>query len=131
MSFNHAVVWLDHQEAHIIHFNSNTSTLEKVKTDTHQGHLHHHRGALGSGKVQTSQDYLHAVAQSFSDAKEVLVVGPGSAKLELIKHVHQHDPKVAAKILGVETVDHPSDPQLLAFAKNCFVKIDSLKGDDF
>jgi hypothetical protein len=38
---------------------------------------------------------------------------------------------VAQKILGVETVDHPTDPQLLAYAKKCFLRIDALKGDDF
>ena len=131
MSFNHAVVWIDHQEAHIIHFNADNSTLEKIKTNSKEAHLHHHRGTLGSGKAETSQSYLHEVVTSIADAKEVLVVGPGSAKLEFIKHVHHHDPHVAQKILGVETVDHPTDPQLLAYAKKCFLRIDALKGDDF
>lgn len=131
MSFHHAVVWIDHQEAHIIHFNADSSTLEKVKTTSKEAHLHHRRGTLGSGKAETSQSYLHEVVESVADAKEVLVVGPGSAKLELIKHVHHHDPRVAEKIVGVETVDHPTDPQLLAYAKQCFLKIDAFKGDNF
>ena len=131
MTFNHAVIWIDHHEAHVIHFNAIDSTVEKIKSSSKQSHLHHHRGTLGSGKAATPQSFLHEVVESFSDAKEVLVVGPGSAKLELIKHVHQHDPKVSGKIMGVETVDHPTDPQLLAFAKKCFLKIDNLKGDDF
>lgn len=131
MGYNHAVVWIDHQTAHIIHFNADNSTVEIVKTNSSQTHQHHHQGTLGSGKAVTSQSYLHEVVENLADAKEVLVVGPGSAKLELIKHVHAHDAAVTEKIVGVETVDHPTDPQLLAFAKRYFLKADKLRGDNF
>jgi hypothetical protein len=33
--------------------------------------------------------------------------------------------------VGVETVDHPTDPQLLAFAKKYFLKVDNMRGDNF
>ena len=131
MTHNHAVVWIDHQAAHIIHFNADTSTVEVIKTHSGPLHLHHHQGTLGSGKAATSQSYLHAVVENLATAKEVLVVGPGSAKLELIKHVHTHDPAITEKIVGVETVDHPTDPQLLAFAKHYFLKVDQMRGDNF
>jgi hypothetical protein len=36
------------------------------------------------------------------------------AKLHLIKHIHAHHHDMAAKVIGVETVDHPSDGQLVA-----------------
>ena len=120
MSILRAVIWIDHLEAHVIHFDAESSTFEKVKTDSKQVHLHHHRGTLGSGKAQTSQSFLHEVLESVADVDDVLVVGPGSAKLELIKHAHRHDSKIAEKIMGVETVDHPTDPQLLAYARRYF-----------
>jgi hypothetical protein len=101
MTFNHAVVWIDHQAAHIIHFNADSSTVDLVKTSSNEAHLHHHRGTLGSGKAETSQSYLHEVVESMASAKEVLVV------------------------------DHPTDPQLLAFAKRYFLKVDNLLGDNF
>ena len=131
MAHNHAVVWIDHQAAHIIHFNADNSTVEVIKTHSSQTHQHHHQGTLGSGKATTSQSYLHEVVENLATAREVLVVGPGSAKLELIKHVHTHDPAVTEKIVGVETVDHPTDPQLLAFAKHYFLKVDQMRGDNF
>lgn len=131
MAHNHAVVWIDHQAAHIIHFNADSSTVEVVKTHSSQSHVHHHRGTLGSGKEPTSQAFLHAVVEGFADAKEVLVVGPGSAKLDLLKHVHAHDSAMTEKVVGVETVDHPTDPQLLAFAKKYFLKVDQMRGDNF
>ena len=131
MTIDHAVVWIDHREAHIIHFSADTSTVEIVKTKSKQAHLHHHSGTLGSGKAQTSLSYLHEVVESVADVKELLVVGPGSAKLELLKHIHKHDAAVGENIVGVETVDHPTDPQLLDFAKRYFLKLDNLKNAVF
>jgi len=37
------------------------------------------------------------VIKAVSGAGEILIVGPGAAKLELIKHAHSHDTKVSAK----------------------------------
>lgn len=122
MSFNHAVIWLDHQEAHVIHFNPTASESETIRTHSthpHNGHAH--------GK--TEQRYLHDVIHAVADAREVLIVGPGSAKTELVKHVARHDHALSDKIVGVETVDHPSDAQLLAYAKKYFIKVDNMKGD--
>jgi hypothetical protein len=31
----------------------------------------------------------------------------GAAKLELLRYLHRHAPEVEARILAVETVDHP------------------------
>ena len=72
---------------------------------------------------------LHAVIEAVSTVAEILIVGPGSAKLELFRNASKHDPQIAAKIVAVETVDHPSDAQLLAYARKYFVRVDRLKGD--
>ena len=64
--------------------------------------------------------------KAVNESKEILILGPGSAKLELIKHAHQHDAKIAEKIVGVETIDHPSDKEILAYARKFFYKVDQL-----
>ena len=46
--------------------------------------------------------------------------GPAQAKLQLVKHIQAHDPALMAKVVGVETVDHPSDAQLVAYARKYF-----------
>ena len=51
---------------------------------------------------------------------QFLVTGPAHAKTEMIKHISQHDPALMKKIVGVETVDHPSDGQLVAHARHYF-----------
>ena len=127
MSFSHAVVWIDHREAHVIQFNPELSEGEVIKTRSKHPHIHQKSGILGSGHSSADQNYLHEVIHAVSEANEILIVGPGSAKLELLKHANAHDANVSEKIIGVETVDHPSDGQLLAYAKKYFIKADNLR----
>lgn len=70
---------------------------------------------------------MHEVVEAVASANEILIVGPSSAKLELMKHMVKHDANIASKVVGIETVDHPSDAQLLAYAKKSFTRIDHLK----
>ena len=58
---------------------------------------------------------------------EVLIAGPGSAKTELVKHIEQHDPTLKKKVVGVETIDHPSDGQLVAHARKYFSAADRMR----
>ena len=126
MSHYHAVVWLDHAEAHVMHF-----SLEEVEkqlilpADPHKN-LHIKSGKWGSGKALEDQKYYHDVVQALEDASEVLVVGPANAKLQFIKHIHAHDKDLGDKIIGVETVDHPTDAQVVAYARKYFVEKDGL-----
>lgn len=50
----------------------------------------------------------------------MLVVGPGSAQPELMKHLKDHDPSIAKILLGVENADHPTDGQILALGRKFF-----------
>ncbi len=127
MPFSHAVVWIDHHEAHVIQFKADASASEIIKTRSKHSHVHQKAGVLGSGHHDADTHYLHQVVLAIAEAGEVLIVGPGSAKLELFKHAQQHDATISDKFVGIETVDHPSDAQLLAYAKKYFVKADQMK----
>ena len=126
MSLNHAVIWIDHKEAHVMFLSQDANEAEIVKSKSTHPNLHHKSGAIGNGRAPIDEKYLHSVVEAIQDSQEVLVIGPGSAKLELIKHVHRHDPLMAEKIIGVETVDHPTDKEVLAFAKDFFYKVDQM-----
>ena len=54
------------------------------------------------------------------------MVGPAQAKLQLIKHLNSHDPQIGDKVVGVESIDHPSDGQLVAYARKYFVAKDQM-----
>ena len=126
MSLNHAVILIDHQEAHVMFLSEDASEAEVIRSKSTHAHLHHKGGEVGSGRIALDSKYLHSVIQAVNESKEILILGPGSAKLELIKHAHQHDAKVAEKIVGVETVDHPSDKEILAYARKFFYKVDQM-----
>ena len=126
MSHYHALVWLDHKQAHVMHISPDD--VEKSIIQPHKPHhkLHSRVGTLGSGRTPESQAYYHEVVGKLAGASEVLVVGPAQAKLELIKHIHVHHPEMVDKVVGVETVDHPSDGQLVAYARKYFVAKDRM-----
>jgi stalled ribosome rescue protein Dom34 len=126
MSLNHAVIWIDHKEAHVMFLSQDASEAEIIKTKSTHSHLHHKANEVGSGRVSLDVKYLHSVMQAVKESKEILILGPGSAKLELIKHAHQHDQQIAENIVGVETVDHPSDKEILAYARKFFYKADQM-----
>lgn len=129
MSFAHAVVWLDHSEAHVLHFNDSAAESEKVRAHSLHQHRHRRAGSVGSGHAAEDEAFYHAVASAVADAQEILIVGPAGAKTVLMKHMQRHDPKIAQCVVGIETVDHPSDGQLLAYARHYFVKADRMRGD--
>ena len=126
MSHYHAVVWLDHSEAHVMHI----SPDDVEKSVVHPAHphkkLHSKSGAVGAGKAAEDHTYYHAVVEALKGAEEILVVGPAQAKLQLIKHMHAHDQGIAAKVVGVESIDHPTDGQLVAYARKYFVAKDKM-----
>lgn len=120
MSHYHAVVWIDHREAKVFHFSPTEVDKLVLHPDHPTKHIHHKAGSIGSGHVAGDHEFLHAVAQSIADAGAVLIAGPGKAKNELVAHIEQHDPKLKKLIAAVETVDHPSDGQLVAHARKYF-----------
>lgn len=61
-----------------------------------------------------------AGAEALTGAQEILVVGPAQAKLQLFKHIASHHPALAEMVLGVESADHPSDGQGVAYARKYF-----------
>lgn len=126
MSHTHAIVWIDHVEAHIIGINPNDVETSVVKPAQAPHHLHNKRGSIASGHAAEDQHYYHEVAEALRGTKEILIVGPSNAKINLIKHIHNHDHDMATNIIGVETVDHPSDGQLLAYARHYFKAADAM-----
>jgi stalled ribosome rescue protein Dom34 len=120
MSHYHALVWIDHVEAHVMHISPDDVEQSLIQPNEQHHKLHSRVGTLGSGRAPEDQEYYHRVAQALAGATEILIVGPAQAKLQLIKHIHLHDPTLVSKVVGVETVDHPTDGQLIAYARKYF-----------
>ena len=124
---HHAVVWIDRHEARVFHFSPTDVERLILHPDHPTKHIHHKANSIGSGHVAADHEFLHAVAASIADAGAVLITGPANAKTDLVKHIHEHHPKLAKAIAGVETVDHPSDAQLVAHARKYFQTEDRMQ----
>jgi hypothetical protein len=116
----HAVVWISHREARIVDINP--AKFDEVTVETAQ-HVHrrHPKGESGAKEhPDDATNFFRELSGALNGFDQILIVGPSTAKLELIRYAHKHDHPLEAKIVGVETVDHPTDGQLAAYAKDYF-----------
>lgn len=125
----HAVVWLDHREARIFFVDRNASAELDVASKAPKAHLHHKAGSISGKRSADDQNFLNDIVKALAPAQEWLIMGPGSAKTEFVKHVHRHEPRLADHIIGVETSDHPTDPQIVAHARAYFRDKDHMRPD--
>lgn len=122
----HVAVWLDHTEAHVIHFTRDEAQTDIVKSGS-RPHLHVKAGGQGGNNAAENRAYLDNVVSAIKDAEAILIVGPGSEKTVLYKHLLKSWPQVAEKVASVESADHPTDGQLLAYARKYFVASDRMR----
>ena len=87
-------------------------------------HNFHHRASSGQRHLkehpEDAKHYFHDVVTALKDAEEVLIVGPGTAKLDLHRYIHKMDSALEKKVVAMETVDHPSDAEIIAYSKKYF-----------
>jgi len=127
MSHFHAVVWMDHAEAHVLHFTPDEVENTVVHARGKHRQTHHRRGTIGSGKAPEDTGYFDRVADSLAGAEQVLLTGPANEKNEFRKYLDAHVKGLAARIVAVETSDHPSDGELLKQARKFFVVSDGMR----
>lgn len=127
MTHLHAVVWIDHEHARVVHFNDSEAERLVLHSTHRPGKIHHKHGPSGgAGHEPEDTQYLHAVAEALKGSGEILIVGPGQEKNELMKHLEHHDKAVAACVVAVQSADHPTDGQLLALARKYFRAADRM-----
>lgn len=125
----HAVVWLDHREARIASFSLGRSEMLEVHSRSPERRIHHKANEIGSGKAADDHGFFDDIVDALATTSEVLIAGPGNAKTAFASYVWERHPALAQRIVGVETVDHPTDGQLLAYARTSFTAIDQLAGN--
>jgi hypothetical protein len=120
MKAHQSVVWLDHQEARIFGVDAENLQAEKVAAPEH--HFHRHPKGPGAEHQHPSDGthFFRDIATALRAAGEILLVGPSTAKLQFLRFLTKYDQALEAKVVGVETVDHPTDRQLVAHARHYF-----------
>jgi len=126
MSYAHAIVWLDHLHATVIGFSRDTSDTIELHSQSPDRQIHRKSGVPGSGHAPDDVDFFDGVAEALDDIREVLVTGPGTAKVAFTRYVEQRHPGLARRVVGTETLDHPTERELLAYARRYFKRVDQL-----
>lgn len=111
----HAVVWIDQKEARI--FEVDAAKVDQAVVHSPGPHIHRHAQEKDL-RVRNHPDdehrFFHEVARALEGQGQVLLVGPAQAKLHFFRYVQHHERALEPRIVGIETVDHPSDAQLVA-----------------
>ena len=116
----HVVLWIDHAEARVFHFEPGGVDRAIVEAPKHLHRKHPKTPQSAREHPDDAKRFFHDVVGSMGDASALLILGPGSAKLELLRYVHKNEPTLEPKIIGIETVDHPTDKQIVAYATTYF-----------
>jgi stalled ribosome rescue protein Dom34 len=121
MTTLHAVVFVDHQNAQVLQFDAEHVQAQKIKTHGHHSKQH------GSA-VRSEHEFFGEVCDALAGIAEVLVVGPQTGLADFQHYVKKHRPALAPAIVDYQPVDHPSDNQLVALARQYFLKHDRMAG---
>lgn len=126
MSYYHCVVWIDHQKATVWQF---TST-EEVRTHVHSQDQHrkvHGRKSTHAGHQHPNDPkFFEEVAAALSGTHEILIIGPAAAKQEFANFLREKHAPLGKGIVAVETADHPSDAEVLSYARRHFKALDRM-----
>lgn len=134
MSHYHAVVWLDHREAHVLHL-AREDAAEALHVHAkgsghlleHAKHIHHRAGTRTGNHAPDNPLYFDDVITALGSAHDWLIVGPGTAKQDFMRHLRERRSEMLARVVGVESADHPTDKQIAAHARRYFLGSDRMR----
>jgi len=120
MTTFHAVIWLDHQEAHIAFFDRDHASTQRIHAKTHHKH---------QGKSTDMNAYFSDITKAVKESHEVLLTGPGLTRQQFTDWYTVHAAQFSKTVVNSIASDHPSDAQLIAMARQYFKKFDAMAAD--
>jgi len=116
-----AVVWIDHKKARV--FALDEGAVSPSLVNAPGAHIHRHPKEQ-EVRVRNHPDdehrFFHDVARALEGSAEILLVGPAKTKLHFLRYVQRHEHALEPKIVGIETANHPTDAQLMAYLRDYF-----------
>lgn len=120
-------LWIDHGEAVIVTVTDEGEEIKRIRSDVEK-----QDGSLGNSPQSKPEDqrdrrfanhlnrYYDEVIAALGAADSILILGPGEAKGELEKRlVHE---KLSGRIVGIETADKLTEPQIVARVRKYFLR---------
>ncbi|MBA3767039.1 MAG: hypothetical protein H0W99_08640 [Acidobacteria bacterium] len=117
-------LWIGHRKAVIVFV---TGTEEEIKVISSQDEKQHRQSGVSMPADDIRQReltghlnrYYDEVVACIREAESILIFGPGEAKGELKKRIEKDN--LGGHIVGVETADKMTDPQIVAKVKEHFL----------
>jgi stalled ribosome rescue protein Dom34 len=122
----HAVVWIDHAQARIFHFNVEQADKSVIRPDHAVRDIHHGQKRTGH-RITEDRAFFEQAAKGIADAGAILIVGPSGEKNEFAKYLAEKHPTIETRIEGVESSDHPTDGELLDYARRYVKAADRMR----
>jgi hypothetical protein len=123
MKTRHALVWIDHHTATVVHVSRDTESIEVVASTHTPDQLHvkaHKSLAADDGNALPDTTYLANVIDAVDLQAEVLLVGPADAKHELMKYAEQHEKTFSKRVIKIENMERASHGELTHHARRFF-----------
>lgn len=122
MSYN-VGIWIDHKKAVIVSASADGVTTRTLESEVGP-HGRYSDGAQGGGGEKKYEErhgqhldqYYDEVISQLGQPEALLIFGPGEAKLELKERLSRSK-ALSERIVGVETTDKLTDPQIVAKVK--------------
>ena len=124
-----AGLWIDHRKALIVFISDDGEESKEIESDIEK-HIRFSGGSRseqGGGEDQQDRQYIghlntyyDEVIAQLRDAESILIFGPGEAKGELEKRLASKG--LGGRVVGVETVDKMTAPQIAAKVRQHFRK---------
>jgi len=128
-------LWIDRRSAVIVTLNEGEASLQRIPSNLRK-HVRNAGGTRSKSPYGPRQimaedkreneflnhlnHYYQEVIGHLRDAESILILGPGEAKTELKKRLE--DENLGERIVGVESVDKLTEPQIKAHVKAHFVQ---------
>jgi len=129
-------LWIDHRKAVIVFLAGKEEEMKLVRSNVEK-QIRRAAGSRSGGPFESqavqSDDrqqraftkhlntYYNEVISCIRDADSVLIFGPGEAKGELKKHLEREG--LGERIVGIETVDKMTDPQIKVKVRQHFLNL--------
>ena len=126
-------LWIDHRQAVIVTLQDKEEDIQRIESKVEK-RVRFSGASHGSVETAPYDDYAEdkrdrrindqitryydEIIALLRDANNVLIMGPGPAKVEFQKYLDKQ--KLGQAIIGVEAVDKLTDAQIAAKVRRCF-----------
>jgi hypothetical protein len=115
------VVWMDGAAARIFELGETAIDESIVHSPRHLVHRHpKDQQTRTHNHPDDEHRFFRDIGTTLTGSGPILIVGPSVTKLRFLRYTQEHDRALETRIIGLETVDHPTDRQIVAYARHYF-----------